>query len=61
MAALVARVQALPSFQKLARLEESALRVPLAEQRDALAAAGAPLTAETMATLTPRKGMPRFA
>jgi glutathione S-transferase len=61
MAALVARVQTLSSFQKLARLEESALRVPLAEQRDALAAAGAPLTAETMATLTPRKGMPRFA
>jgi len=61
MAALVARVQALPSFQKLARLEESVLRVPLAEQRDVLAAAGAPLTAETMATLTPRKGMPRFA
>lgn len=61
MAALVASVQALPSFQKLARLEESVLRVPLAEQRDALIAAGAPLTAETMATLAPRKGMSRFS
>jgi glutathione S-transferase len=61
MAALVARVQALPSFRKLAQLEESVLRVPLAEQRDALIAAGAPLTAKTMATLTPRKGTSRFA
>ena len=60
-AALVARVQALPPFQKLAKLEEVVLRVPFAQHRDALAAAGAPLTADTMATLTPRKGVPRFA
>jgi glutathione S-transferase len=58
-AALVERVQALPAFQKLARLEESMLRIPLAQQREALAAAGAPLTRETMATATPRHGFPR--
>lgn len=60
MAALVARVQALPAFQKLARFEEAILRLPLAEQRDALAGAGAPLTPSTMDTPTPRKGLPRF-
>lgn len=59
-AALVARVQALPAFQKLAVFEDSMLRLPIAEQRDALAAVGAPLTADTMATPTPRQGMPRF-
>ena len=58
-AALVARVQALPSFQKLARLEDAMLRLPLAEQYAALAAAGAPLTSSTMGTATPRKGMAR--
>lgn len=60
-AALVARVLSLPSLQKLAKLEEAVLRVPFAQHRDALAAAGAPLTVDTMATLTPRKGVPRFA
>lgn len=60
MAALVARVQALPPFRKLAHFEEAILRLPLAEQRDALAAAGAPLTTWTMGTPTPRKGVPRY-
>lgn len=59
VAALVQRVQALPSFQKLARLEESMLRIPFAQQREVLAAAGAPLTKETMAADTPRHGFPR--
>lgn len=59
-AALVARVQALPTFQKLAHFEEAILRLPLAEQRDALGAAGAPLTSWTMGTPTPRKGVPRY-
>ncbi|GLQ93845.1 glutathione S-transferase family protein [Dyella acidisoli] len=58
-AAFVQRMLALPSFQKLGRLEDSILRLPLAQQRDALAAAGAPLTRETMATHTPRHGLPR--
>lgn len=58
-AAFVTRMQALPSFQRLARLEDSILRLPLAQQRDALAAAGAPLTPGTMATNEPRHGLPR--
>jgi glutathione S-transferase len=59
LSALVQRMQALPAFQKLARLEESMLRIPATQQREALAAAGAPLTRETMATDTPRHGFPR--
>jgi glutathione S-transferase len=59
VAAFLQRMQALPSFQKLAQLEDCMLRIPLAQQRDALAAAGAPLTAETMSSNTPRYGFPR--
>jgi glutathione S-transferase len=59
VAALVDRVQALAPFQKLARLEESMLRIPVVQQREALAAVGAPLTRETMATDVPRHGFPR--
>ncbi|EIL98043.1 glutathione S-transferase [Rhodanobacter thiooxydans] len=58
-AALVAQVQALPVFQKLAALEDCMLRLPLAEQRGALLAAGAPLTSDTLGTSTPRPGPPR--
>ncbi|HUA81060.1 MAG TPA: glutathione S-transferase family protein [Dyella sp.] len=58
-AAFVARVQALAPFQKLARLEDAMLRIPLAQQRDALAAAGAPLTCETMGTQAAQHGLPR--
>jgi glutathione S-transferase len=58
-AAFVQRILALPAFQKLARLEESILRIPLAQQREALAVAGAPLTKETMGTHAPRHGLPR--
>ncbi|WP_233840738.1 glutathione S-transferase family protein [Dyella sp. 2HG41-7] len=58
-ASLVERTLALPSFQKLARLEDAMLRIPLAQQRDALAAAGAPLTCETMGTLIAKHGLPR--
>lgn len=58
-AALVARVQSLPALQKLACYEDCMLRLPLAEQRAALLAVGAPLTSETMGTCTPRPVMPR--
>ncbi|MBD8897884.1 glutathione S-transferase family protein [Rhodanobacter sp. DHG33] len=58
-AALVERVQALPVMQKLARYEDCTLRLPLAEQRAALLAAGAPLTSETMGTCAPRPVLPR--
>ncbi len=59
MAALVAQVQALPAFQKLARFEDCMLRLPLAEQRGALISAGAPLTSDTFGTSAPRPGPPR--
>jgi len=58
-AALVAQVQALPVFQKLARFEDCMLRLPLAEQRAALIIAGAPLTSDTLGTSAPRPGPPR--
>jgi glutathione S-transferase len=57
-AALVAQVQALPVFQKLARFEDCMLRLPLAEQRAALVSTGAPLTSDTLGTSTPRHGAP---
>jgi glutathione S-transferase len=56
-AAFVERMQALPVFQKLARFEDAMLRLPLAQQRDALVAAGAPLTQETLGTAAPRLGV----
>ncbi|HET6805110.1 MAG TPA: glutathione S-transferase family protein [Frateuria sp.] len=58
-AAYVARVLALEPFCRLAALEDAMLRLPLAEQRAALAAAGAPLTAQSLGTATPRHGLPR--
>ncbi|MEI7036829.1 glutathione S-transferase family protein [Fulvimonas yonginensis] len=58
-AAFVERVLALEPFRKLAVLEDAVLRQPLAEQRAALAAAGAPLTADTFGTSAPRHGLPR--
>jgi glutathione S-transferase len=59
-AAFVERVLAHEVFRKLARLEDVMLRLPVAEQRGALAAVGAPLTAETFGTSTPRHGLPRM-
>ena len=59
MAALVAQVQALPVFQKLAGFEDCMLRLPLDEQRGALITAGAPLTSDTLGTSAPRPGPPR--
>jgi glutathione S-transferase len=58
-AALVAQVQALPVFRKLAGFEDCMLRLPLAEQRGALLSAGAPLTSDTLGTSAPRPGPPR--
>ena len=59
-AALVERTQALPAFQRLAHWEDTALRLPVTEQRAALEAAGAPLTSWTMGTTSPRKGYARM-
>lgn len=58
-AALVAKVLALPALQKLARYEDATLRLPLAEHRAALLAAGAPLSRETLGTSAPRPVLPR--
>ncbi len=55
-AAWMARTLALPVFEKLSLLEKATLR-PIAEQRDALKAAGAPISTETYATATPRRGV----
>jgi glutathione S-transferase len=59
LASLLQRVMALPSFQKLAKLEDHVLRLPPAQQRDALVSLGAPITRETMATGVARHGLPR--
>jgi glutathione S-transferase len=56
-AAFVARVLALEPFRALAPYEDRCMRVPAAAQRDALAKLGAPLTAETYGTTTPRRGV----
>lgn len=56
-ASFVERALALPSFRKLAPFEESMMRTPPAQQRTALAAIGAPLTATTYGTTTPRRGL----
>lgn len=58
-AALVARVQALPAFGKLARFEDAMLRLPPAGQRAALNAAGAPLSQDSCGTDTLRRGTRR--
>jgi glutathione S-transferase len=59
IAGLVEKVLGLASFQKLAKLEDHVLRLPPAQQREALIAVGAPITGETMATDTPRHGLTR--
>jgi len=56
-AAWIGRVLATPAFAKLAKLEDGVLRVPIAEQRAALKAMGAPISAETYAGSTPRRGI----
>jgi glutathione S-transferase len=58
-ASFVQRMQALPVFQKLARLEDGILRVPVTEQRETLMAMGAPVTRETMRSDVARHGLPR--
>ncbi len=56
-AAFVERVLGHAAFQRLAPFEECLLRTRIAEQRAALASAGAPLTAESWGTATPRRGI----
>jgi glutathione S-transferase len=51
------RSLATPPFARLAALEESILRTPIADQRGVLKAAGAPISAESFGVTTPRRGM----
>lgn len=59
MAAYVDRVLAQPAFVNLQAYEERQVRTPLAGQRAALAAMGAPLTSQSYAGAEPRRGLPR--
>jgi glutathione S-transferase len=59
-AAFVERALRLDGFVRLAPFEERAIRTPPARHREALAALGAPLTADTYATDTPRPGILRI-
>ncbi|WAS90846.1 glutathione S-transferase family protein [Nannocystis punicea] len=59
LAGLVERTLALPSFVRLKEFERALLKVPPAEHRQALAAIGAPISAETLGTDTPRAGFAR--
>ena len=56
-AAFVDRVLATEPFQRLKPFEERMARTPIAEQRAVLAEMGAPLTAETYGTKSPRRGL----
>jgi glutathione S-transferase len=59
-AAFVARLLEHPAFLRLRPFEELLMRTSIARHRDALHAAGAPLTAETFGSATPRPGMRAF-
>jgi len=56
-AGFVERVLALEAFERLRPFEERMLRTPIPQQRAALAELGAPVTAESFATATPRRGL----
>ncbi len=60
MAAFLDRAWALPAFRTLAAYEDGVLRTPLPEQRDLLAAMGAPLTETTCGDASPRYGLMRL-
>ncbi len=51
------RTLATPAFRKLAAIEDAILRTPIHEQRAALKALGAPVSADTYAASTPRRGI----
>jgi len=59
-ASFVARVLATESFAKLEPFETCTARTPIPKQRDALREMGAPITAETWGTATPRRGVMRI-
>ena len=56
-AAFVARVLDHPALAHLRPFEEASIRVPVLGQRDAVKAVGAPVSAQTCGTATPRPGV----
>jgi glutathione S-transferase len=56
-AAWMARTLASPPFAKLAALEDGILRTPIPEQREKLRNLGAPISADTLAATSPRRGV----
>lgn len=56
-AAWMGRTLASSPFARLAALEDAILRTPIAEQRDKLRSLGAPVSAETLAAASPRRGV----
>jgi len=56
-AAWIGRTLATPPFARLATLEDAIVRTPIADQRGVLTAAGAPISAESFGSATPRRGM----
>ncbi|HYD07492.1 MAG TPA: glutathione S-transferase family protein [Reyranella sp.] len=56
-AAWMGRTLASPPFARLASIEDAILRTPIAEQRDKLKSLGAPVSAETLAAASPRRGI----
>lgn len=58
-ATFVDRVLGLECLARLQPFEALMLRTPIAEQRDSLRAAGAPVSAETVGGRTPRRGVMR--
>jgi glutathione S-transferase len=59
-AAFIQRAWQLDAFQRLMPFEERSIRTPIAKVRAALAELGAPLSAETYGTDTPRRGVMRI-
>jgi glutathione S-transferase len=56
-AGFVDRVLRLPCFDRLKKIEDTMMRTPIPKQREALAALGVPLLAESYAAATPRRGI----
>jgi glutathione S-transferase len=57
VARYVDRILALEPFARLRPFEDLCSRTPIPQQRDALAAAGAPIAERTFATAAPRRGV----
>ena len=60
LSALLQAVWALPAFRKLVELEDRVMRTPVPEQRAVLKSLGAPVSAKTLGTWPPRKGLMRI-